>query len=72
MGKQNHDLLIEQDEPLVLTERGEKIISRTPMGRFGDYQELQGAMLFLGSSEAANFITGIDIPVDGGFLVDNI
>ena len=72
VGKQNHDLLIEQDEPLVLTERGKKIISRTPMGRFGDYREIQGAVLFLGSSEAANFITGVDIPVDGGFLVDNI
>ncbi len=72
VGKQNHDLLIEQDEPLVLTERGEKIISRTPMGRFGDYKEIQGAILFLASNEAANFITGIDIPVDGGFLVDNI
>lgn len=72
VGKQNHDLLIEQDEPLVLTDRGKKIISRTPMGRFGDYREIQGVMLFLGSNEAANFITGVDIPVDGGFLVDNI
>lgn len=72
VGKQNHDLLIEQDEPLVLTDRGNKIIDRTPMGRFGEYREIQGAFLFLGSSAAANFITGVDIPVDGGFLVDNI
>ncbi len=72
VGKQNHDLLILEDEPLKLTPRGEKIMSRTPMGRFGDYKELQGAMLYLGSNNAANFVTGIDIPVDGGFLVDNI
>ncbi len=72
VGKQNHDLLISQDDPLVLTARGEKIISRTPAGRFGDYKELQGVMLFLASNEAASFVTGVDIPVDGGFLVDNI
>lgn len=72
VGKQNHDLLISQDDPLVLTARGEKIISRTPAGRFGDYRELQGVMLFLASNEAASFVTGVDIPVDGGFLVDNI
>ena len=72
VGKQNHDLLIEQDRPLVLTDRGRKITDRTPMGRFGDYRELQGACLFLGSNKAAGFVTGIDVPVDGGFLVNNI
>jgi len=72
VGKQNHDLLIAQDEPLVLTDRGNKIIDRTPMGRFGDFDDLKGAVLFLCSNTAAAFVTGIDVPVDGGFLTDNI
>jgi NAD(P)-dependent dehydrogenase (short-subunit alcohol dehydrogenase family) len=72
VGKQNHDLLISQDEPLVLTDRGSKIIDRTPMGRFGNFNDLKGAVLFLCSNAAAAFVTGIDIPVDGGFLTDNI
>lgn len=72
IGKQNHDLLIEQDEPLVLTDRGRKILDRTPMGRFGDFGDLKGAVLFLCSNSAAGFVTGIDVPVDGGFLTDNI
>jgi NAD(P)-dependent dehydrogenase (short-subunit alcohol dehydrogenase family) len=37
------------------------------MGRFGKTEELEGAVLFLLNSEAASFITGIVIPVDGGF-----
>ena len=72
VGKQNHDLLIAQDEPLVLTDRGTNIISRTPMGRFGNFEDLKGAVLFLCSNEAAGFVTGVDVPVDGGFLTDNI
>jgi NAD(P)-dependent dehydrogenase (short-subunit alcohol dehydrogenase family) len=49
-----------------LTPRGEKIISNTPMGRFGDVDELQGTVLYL-LSDVSKFITGIVIPVDGGY-----
>ncbi|NLM76525.1 MAG: SDR family oxidoreductase [Ruminococcaceae bacterium] len=63
--KQNEKLLFTDDGQL--TERSHKILSQTPMGRFGDSKELIGALLFLLSPEAAGFITGIVLPVDGGF-----
>jgi NAD(P)-dependent dehydrogenase (short-subunit alcohol dehydrogenase family) len=50
-----------------LTARGRKIQVNTPMGRFGGPQELVGTMLWLVSDEAAGFVTGAVIPVDGGF-----
>ena len=60
------------NEKLVLnSERGSKILQRTPMGRFGDLDEIQGAAVFL-ASQAARFITGVVLPVDGGFLVGGI
>lgn len=46
--------------------RGQKIIDNTPMGKFGEPEDLQGATLFL-LSDISNFITGIVIPVDGGY-----
>lgn len=49
-----------------LTPRGKKIIENTPMGHFGDVDDLQGTVLFL-LSDMSRFITGIIIPVDGGF-----
>lgn len=49
------------------TARTGKILAATPMGRFGETEEIVGAMLFLLSKEAASFITGVVIPVDGGF-----
>jgi NAD(P)-dependent dehydrogenase (short-subunit alcohol dehydrogenase family) len=49
-----------------LSARGETIISQTPMGRFGDPEELAGAALWL-ASDASRFATGIVVPVDGGF-----
>ncbi|MDF1512464.1 MAG: SDR family oxidoreductase [Anaerolineae bacterium] len=49
-----------------LTPRGQTIISQTPMGRFGDPEDLISTMLWL-LSNGANFITGIVVPVDGGF-----
>jgi NAD(P)-dependent dehydrogenase (short-subunit alcohol dehydrogenase family) len=49
-----------------LTARGNKIISGTPMGRFGTADELQGALLFL-VSDMSKFVTGAVLPVDGGF-----
>ncbi len=47
--------------------RTEKIINATPMGRFGEKEELVGTLLYLMSPEASGFVTGIIIPVDGGF-----
>ena len=49
------------------TARTGKILAATPMGRFGLPEELNGALLFLLNNEAAGFITGITLPVDGGF-----
>ncbi|WP_347840879.1 SDR family oxidoreductase [uncultured Draconibacterium sp.] len=46
--------------------RGQKIVDNTPMGKFGEPEDLQGATLFL-ISDISNFITGIVIPVDGGY-----
>lgn len=46
--------------------RGQKIVDNTPMGKFGEPADLQGATLFL-ISDVSNFITGICIPVDGGY-----
>lgn len=49
------------------TPRTEKIINATPMGRFGQPEELLGALMFLLDSRAASFVTGVVLPVDGGF-----
>ena len=62
---QNRALLFNADGSL--TPRSHKIISQTPMGRFGKPEELLGTLRFLIDNEAAGFITGITIPVDGGF-----
>lgn len=62
--QQNHFLLYNEDE--TLTERGKRIIDHTPMGRFGDAEDLLGATLWL-LSPAARFVTGIVVPIDGGF-----
>jgi NAD(P)-dependent dehydrogenase (short-subunit alcohol dehydrogenase family) len=64
IGSQNRALLLNSDGSL--TERSRKIIAGTPMGRFGDITELNGVIQFL-CSEAASFITGAVLPVDGGF-----
>ncbi len=49
------------------TPRTEKILRATPMGRFGDPKELLGTLLWLTDSEASGFVTGVVVPVDGGF-----
>ena len=49
------------------TARTGKILAATPMGRFGESRELSGALLFLLNNEAAGFITGVTLPIDGGF-----
>jgi NAD(P)-dependent dehydrogenase (short-subunit alcohol dehydrogenase family) len=63
--KQNQFLLYDEQTG-ELTERGKKVIVNTPMGKFGDPDDLQGAALFL-LSDTSRFITGVTIPVDGGF-----
>ncbi len=64
IGNQNRSLLLNEDGSL--TARGQQIINHTPMGRFGDSKELLGTMLWL-LSPASQFVTGIIVPVDGGF-----
>ena len=49
------------------TARTGKILAATPMGRFGEVDELIGSVLFLASEKAAGFITGVVLPIDGGF-----
>ena len=71
IGKQNKALLIDQ-ETGEYTERGQSVIAHTPYGRFGDVMELAGATVFLASDKAAGFVTGVSIPVDGGYLIHNI
>lgn len=69
---QNRRLLIADDASGELTERGRRIIDHTPFGRFADAAEMAGAALFLASAQAAGFITGVTIPIDGGYLIDNV
>ena len=61
---QNRFLL--QDETGQLTDRGRQILAQTPMARFGEPDDLAGAVVWL-ASDAARFVTGAVIPVDGGF-----
>ena len=63
--KQNAALLFNPDGSP--TARTGKILAATPMGRFGKSEELSGAVLFLLNNDAASFITGITLPIDGGF-----
>lgn len=63
--KQNAKLLFNEDG--TPTARTCKILAATPMGRFGESEELEGGLLFLVNNEAASFITGVVLPVDGGF-----
>jgi NAD(P)-dependent dehydrogenase (short-subunit alcohol dehydrogenase family) len=53
------------------TERGRELLSRTPMNRFGRVEELAGAAIFL-ASDAASFVTGEILAVDGGFLASGV
>ena len=63
--EQNRTLLKNPDGSL--TPRSQKILANTPMGRFGEAQELLGTLLWLVSDTDSGFVTGVVIPVDGGF-----
>lgn len=63
--KQNEKLLFNEDG--TPTERTKKILAATPMGRFGEAEELNGTVLYLLNEKAAGFVTGTVIPIDGGF-----
>jgi NAD(P)-dependent dehydrogenase (short-subunit alcohol dehydrogenase family) len=63
--EQNRALLYQADGSL--SERGRQIISHTPMARFGNPEELSGAVIWLASPRASSFVTGQNIVVDGGF-----
>jgi NAD(P)-dependent dehydrogenase (short-subunit alcohol dehydrogenase family) len=58
--------LLTDEQTGEMTPRGRKIIAATPMGRYAEPEELVGTMLYL-VSEASSFVTGVVIPVDGGF-----
>ncbi len=64
LGEQNRSFLLNEDDSL--TARGQLIIDKTPMARFGHPDELVGTAVWL-ASDAARFITGIVVPVDGGY-----
>jgi len=63
--EQNRGLLTKPDG--TWTPRGNTVLAHTPMGRFGAPEDLLGVLLWLASDEAAGFVTGVVIPVDGGF-----
>ncbi len=62
---QNRGMLLNEDGSL--TPRSEKILAHTPMGRFGETDELIGTLLWLVDAGASGFVNGVVVPVDGGF-----
>ena len=69
LGEQNRYLLLDKDTG-ELTARGHAILNHTPLNRFGEPQDLLGAVLWL-LSPASAFVTGIVVPLDGGFQADS-
>jgi NAD(P)-dependent dehydrogenase (short-subunit alcohol dehydrogenase family) len=65
LSNQNRFLLQKEDGSP--TERGLKVLAKTPMGRYGDPSEMAGAVVWL-CSDASRFVNGVVIPIDGGFL----
>ncbi len=69
IAEQNRKLLLNDDG--TPTERGKAVLARTPLGGFGQPEYLTGATIFL-ASDAGEFVTGTTLPIDGGYLCDNI
>lgn len=69
LGEQNR-FLVQDQETGGWTPRGQRIVDHTPMGRFGNPEDLLGTTLWL-LSPASSFVTGITVPVDGGFLASS-
>jgi NAD(P)-dependent dehydrogenase (short-subunit alcohol dehydrogenase family) len=68
--EQNRRLLFNEDG--TPTARSKSILGHTPMARFGQSEELVGAVIFLASSRASSFVTGTDLRVDGGYLSQTV
>ena len=66
---QNRRLLLNEDGSM--TQRGKDVIAHTPMGRFGEPDDLIAAAIYL-ASDGAGFVSGITLPVDGAYLCHNI
>ncbi|MCM3132812.1 NAD(P)-dependent dehydrogenase, short-chain alcohol dehydrogenase family [Paenibacillus polysaccharolyticus] len=64
--EQNRNLLLQPDGSP--TERSSKIIAHTPMRRFGKPEDLLGTLMWLADEHQSGFVTGIVVPVDGGFM----
>lgn len=62
----------EQNRKILTEERRKSIFAHTPMARYGEPEELAGALLWLASEKASSFVTGTVIPVDGGFTAMTI
>ena len=71
LGKQNRNLLVDEHTGNY-TPRGRAVIEHTPFRRYGEAEELAGVTVFLASTKASSFVTGVSIPVDGGYLIHNI
>ncbi len=66
------DFLGQQNLKILTEERRKSIFNHTPMARYGEADELSGAMIWLASNNASSFVTGAIIPVDGGFTAMSI
>jgi len=66
LADQNRKMLVNEDGSL--TERSRKIITHTPMRRFGKPDDLLGTLVWLVDDTMSGFVTGISVPVDGGFM----
>ena len=69
IAEQNRKLLLNDDG--TTTQRGKDVLAHTPMGRFGDPDDLTVATIFL-AADGARFVSGITLPIDGAYLCDNI
>jgi NAD(P)-dependent dehydrogenase (short-subunit alcohol dehydrogenase family) len=69
VAEQNRSLLLNEDG--TMTQRGKDVIAHTPMGRFGEADDLVAAVIFL-AGEGARFVSGITVPIDGAYLCQNI